>query len=328
MVQRCVEDAACILSPSTVKRLHEALRVYLRWLSHHGYMWASADRGVISSFLFAMQDRGLAHGTMHNTRWAVQRLYEWASFQNVITHNPTQDLAPMARQRRTIRWVPTINQVVRVLEAPDTTTAIGVRDRAAMEILYGAGLRAFELSQLEESHFDFRRRAIRFIGKGQVERLVPYGPSAAAWLDAYRLSARRELLAQPGKHPRAHPKLFVHPGNDPEFTYQRLYLMVRSYAVQQGLGLLTPHTFRHAFATHLKAGGADLRVIQMLLGHVSISTTAIYSHTDTPALRDLVFTHHPRAHVDPELRRRAALPKPVQKLGDQRDGTGEARTDR
>lgn len=303
LVQQCIEDAACTLAASTLTRLHEALRIYLRWHAERGTNWVEADREAVSSFLSTQQARGLANGTLHNTRWALKRLYSWAQLEGIISGDPTKDLATMERHRRTLRWVPTVDQVLSILRAPDTNTVIGVRDRTALEFLYGSGLRSFELLQLEESHFDFACRSIRIVGKGQAERLVPYGPSAEYWLSEYRALARRQLLMAPDGRSRSHPTLFVHPGPDPAFTYRRFYSMVRAYALQTGLPLLTPHTFRHAFATHLKAGGADLRVIQMLLGHVSINTTAIYSHTDGLALRDLLFSHHPRSPFPAKQRR-------------------------
>lgn len=180
-------------------------------------------------------------------------------------------------------------QVELLLHAPDTSTVLGVRDRAMLELLYATGLRVSELIGLREDQVNLRQGVLRVIGKGQKERLVPLGEVAIDWLHRYQQQTRPELLSG-----ALEDILFVTQRKS-GMTRQAFWYLIKRYAQQVGIRVhLSPHTLRHAFATHLINHGADLRAVQMLLGHSNISTTQIYTHVAKARLKALHAAHHPR----------------------------------
>ncbi|MFT5393255.1 MAG: integrase/recombinase XerD [Gammaproteobacteria bacterium] len=189
----------------------------------------------------------------------------------------------------------TESQVERLLEAPDVKTALGLRDRAMLELLYATGLRVSELVGLRLGQLNLTQGYVRVTGKGGRERIVPVGDVAADWVERYLLSIEAAFasLASPGT-PAATDAVFAARRGQP-MTRQAFWYRIKRYAVEADIGTtLSPHTVRHAFATHLLNHGADLRVIQMLLGHTNISTTQIYTHVARERLKTLHQTHHPR----------------------------------
>jgi integrase/recombinase XerD len=184
-------------------------------------------------------------------------------------------------------------QVEALLAAPDTATALGQRDRTMLELMYASGLRVSELVALTTLNLSLNEGIVRVLGKGRKERLVPFGEVARDWLQRYLAEARPALLAG-----RQTEDLFVtssgpHPGT--AMSRVMFWMLVRRYAVQAGITApLSPHTLRHAFATHLLNHGADLRAVQLLLGHADISTTTIYTHVARERLKSLHAQHHPR----------------------------------
>lgn len=201
---------------------------------------------------------------------------------------------PMARITRPSKGRPlpkTLSEaeVSALLEAPDTDTLIGLRDRTLLEVLYATGLRVSELVELKRQNLGLEQGVIRVMGKGQKERLVPLGESAREWLARYLLEARPEL-----PDPRG---VSVFPGRSGEpMTRQTFWHRIKHWARVAGIDrAISPHTLRHAFATHLVNHGADLRVVQLLLGHTDLSTTQIYTHVARERLKQLHSAHHPRA---------------------------------
>ena len=184
----------------------------------------------------------------------------------------------------------TEQEVERLLAAPDVTTAIGLRDRTMLEVLYACGLRGSELTGLRLSEINLRQGVVRIVGKGSKERLVPMGEESINWLNHYFLEARGELLKQNTAVD------VVFPSNRGVFmTRQTFWHRIRAHAKAAGIEKhLSPHTLRHAFATHLLNHGADLRVVQLLLGHSDLSTTQIYTHIAQHRMKSLHQTHHPR----------------------------------
>jgi integrase/recombinase XerD len=177
-----------------------------------------------------------------------------------------------------------------LLAAPDTKTDLGLRDRAMLELLYATGLRVSELVGLRVEQVNLRHGVVRTLGKGSKERLVPLGEEASVWLDRYLGGARTALLAGQGTN----DDLFV-TRRGGAMTRQAFWHLLRRYAARAGIHKhLSPHTLRHAFATHLLNHGADLRVVQMLLGHSDLSTTQIYTHVARARLKELHGKHHPR----------------------------------
>lgn len=182
------------------------------------------------------------------------------------------------------------SEVEALLAAPDTSSTVGLRDRAMLELLYASGLRVSELVSLETDRLNLSQGVVRVLGKGNKERLVPVGDEALTWLTRYRREARPELLR--GK---SSTRLFVS-RKSPSITRQAFWYRLREYALRSGIrGHISPHTLRHAFATHLVNHGADLRVVQMLLGHSDLSTTQIYTHVARERLKQIHREHHPRS---------------------------------
>jgi integrase/recombinase XerD len=184
-------------------------------------------------------------------------------------------------------------QVDALLSAPDITTPLGLRDRAMLELMYASGLRVSELVSLKTLHVSLNEGVLRIMGKGSKERLVPFGEEAREWLQRYMGQARPVMLGQ-----RQTQDLFVTTsGSTPGTAMSRVmfWSLVKRYAIDAGITApLSPHTLRHAFATHLLNHGADLRAVQMLLGHADISTTTIYTHVARERLKTLHAQHHPR----------------------------------
>ncbi len=239
--------------------------------------WVLARRSHLAA-------RSLAR--MHS---ALRRFYGWAVRQRLREDDPTVRLA-RPRIGRPLPKSLSEAEVERLLAAPDIGSARGMRDRTMLELMYAAGLRVSELVGLELPRLSTESGVVRILGKGQRERLVPVGEEALHWLQRYLRSARPELMDG-----RASAVLFP-ARNGQAMTRQNFWHIIKRYAVTaQVSGSISPHTLRHAFATHLLNHGADLRVVQMLLGHSDLSTTQIYTHVATARLQQLHAQHHPRA---------------------------------
>jgi integrase/recombinase XerD len=227
--------------------------------------------------------------TTANRRLTVfRRYFRWAVREHRVLADPTLRLS-LARQ--TLRVPKTLSeaQVDALLRAPDDRTPLGLRDRAMLELLYASGLRVSELVGAKTFDVGLNEGVIRVLGKGNKERLVPFGEEAHAWLRRYLAEARGPLLAG-----QASDACFV-TVRGAGMTRQMFWLLVKKYAIKAGITApLSPHTLRHAFATHLLNHGADLRAVQMLLGHADISTTQIYTHVARERLKVLHAKHHPR----------------------------------
>ncbi len=217
-----------------------------------------------------------------------RRFYRWALREGLCQADPTVRMdAP--RQRLRTPGTLTEPQVEALLNAPDADEALGLRDRAMLELMYASGLRVSELVELKSVHVGLTEGVLRIMGKGSKERLVPFGAEAGAWLQRYVEEARGLILAG-----QVSDALFCTARGGP-MTRQMFWKLVKKYAFTAGITQhLSPHTLRHAFATHLLNHGADLRVVQMLLGHADISTTQVYTHVARERLRQLHASHHPR----------------------------------
>jgi integrase/recombinase XerD len=222
-------------------------------------------------------------------RWlsTLKGFYRQAILQQRIDNDPTAQI-DHPKLGRDLPGTISPAQVEALLEAPDVETPIGLRDRAMLEILYASGLRVTELVTLTRTNVNQRQGVIRVIGKGDKERLVPTGEAALQWLERYLLEARPVLLPQGGA------VLFPSRLGRP-MTRQTFWHAIKRYALMAGIAQkVSPHTLRHAFATHLVDNGADLRAVQMMLGHADLSTTQIYTHVANQRLKNLVLQHHPR----------------------------------
>ncbi len=231
--------------------------------------------------------------TTANRRLTVfKRFYRWALREGHINQDPTLKLQA-AKQALRVPKTLTETQVEALLNAPDINEALGIRDKAMLELLYASGLRVSELVTLRMVQLGLNEGVLRVTGKGSKERLVPFGEVAGLWLSRYLTGPRAELLA--GKQSA---DVFVTVrGSKSGTAMSRIMFwgLVKRYALQAGIRVpLSPHTLRHAFATHLLNHGADLRSVQMLLGHADISTTTIYTHIARDRLASLHAQHHPR----------------------------------
>ncbi len=231
--------------------------------------------------------------TTANRRLTVlKRFFRWALREGHIAQDPTLKLQA-AKQALRVPKTLTEAQVEALLNAPDTNEALGIRDKAMLELLYASGLRVSELVTLRMVQLGLNEGVLRVTGKGSKERLVPFGEVAGLWLSRYLAGPRAELLAA-----KQSADVFVTVrGSKSGTAMSRIMFwgLVKRYALQAGIRVpLSPHTLRHAFATHLLNHGADLRSVQMLLGHADISTTTIYTHIARDRLASLHAQHHPR----------------------------------
>jgi len=235
----------------------------------------------------------LSHGRLarSNARFlaCARRFYRWALREHKIHTDPTLSLEN-PKLGRTLPNILSEDEVLALLEAPDESTAMGARDRAMLEVLYASGLRISELVQLDLTSINLRQGVVKVLGKGARERLVPMGEEALNKVQAYLEGPRAELLK--GQHS---DRVFLS-SRSQGMTRQTFWHRIKFYAAELGIqASISPHTLRHAFATHLLNHGADLRAVQLLLGHQDISTTTIYTHIADTRLKALYEKHHPRA---------------------------------
>lgn len=247
-----------------------------------------ASRTDILGWMSSGLAEGLKASTAARRLSGLRRFYRFLLREHIISEDPTLRIDSPGLPRRLPDSLAE-DEVTRLLAEPDPGVSIELRDRAMLEILYGCGLRVSELTGLQVDQVNLRQGVIRITGKGGKERLVPMGEEAVDWLLRYIKEARGELL-------RGYPSDALFPGNRPvAMTRQTFWHRIKRYAARAGIQKhLSPHTLRHAFATHLLNNGADLRVVQMLLGHSDLSTTQIYTHVARQRLQSLHQLHHPR----------------------------------
>ncbi|MBW8847399.1 MAG: site-specific tyrosine recombinase XerD [Burkholderiales bacterium] len=227
--------------------------------------------------------------TSANRRLSVfKRYFRWALREGRIQADPTLKLTA-ARQPLRVPKLLSEAQVSALLDAPDVNTPLGLRDRAMLELMYASGLRVSELVTLKSAHVAFKDAVLHVTGKGSKSRLVPFGEHAGDWMARYLREARAEILAG-----QSSDDLFV-TARGAGMTRQMFWTLIKRHALAAGITVpLSPHTLRHAFATHLLNHGADLRAVQLLLGHADLSTTQIYTHVARERLKALHAEHHPR----------------------------------
>ena len=276
------------LARLTLEAYRRDLRLYADWLG------APSGRALNSSTepdLLAYIARRHAGGqtSSANRRLTVfKRYFGWALRSGQIGADPTIRLAS-AKPQRKIPSSLSEGQIDALLAAPDCAVALGLRDRAMLELMYGSGLRVSELVDIASLRVSLSENVLRVVGKGSKERLVPFGAEAGHWLQRYLAESRSVILA--GQRSDA---LFV-TARGGAMTRQMFWTLVKRHAATAGIMVpLSPHTLRHAFATHLLNHGADLRAVQLLLGHADIATTTIYTHVARERLRLIHTKHHPR----------------------------------
>ncbi|HVY97221.1 MAG TPA: site-specific tyrosine recombinase XerD [Solirubrobacterales bacterium] len=287
------------LSRNTLHAYRTDLLQYGEYLTAHERDALAARPADVADFLaeLATGSEGRAPcsaATIHRKAACLRSFYKHLRRDELIGDDPTAALSAPRRAKK-LPQVLNYAEVQQLLASPRGTEPTALRDRALLEVMYACGLRASETIGLEVADVDLREGFLRARGKGSKERLVPLGRQAIAAIDAYQRKGRPKLI---GDHDRHEPKLFLNFRGGP-LTRQGLYKIVQRHAREAGLsGQMSPHTLRHSFATHLLAGGCDLRAVQEMLGHADISTTQMYTHLSGEQLKDVYFRSHPRATAD------------------------------
>jgi integrase/recombinase XerD len=283
------------LSRNTLEAYRSDLLQFGRFLDGRGTSAARATSADVADFLAALAGDGgkaASPATVHRKAACLRSFFRHLRREEIRDSDPTATLTAPRRGRK-LPQVLTRAEVARVLEQPGGTEPAALRDRALLELMYACGLRASEAIELEVADVDLEDRVLRARGKGSKERLVPVGQAAARAVRAYLERGRPALVG--GNPVERH--LFVNFRGGP-LTRQGLYKIVRRHAASAGLaGRMSPHTLRHSFATHLLAGGCDLRSVQEMLGHADVSTTQLYTHLSSERLKDVYFRAHPRARL-------------------------------
>ncbi|MGR9090535.1 MAG: site-specific tyrosine recombinase XerD [Gammaproteobacteria bacterium] len=274
------------LSDNTLSAYRSDLTSVRNYLSSRGSNLLDASEADLLGYMSEYVTR--SPRTVSRRLSALRRFYRYLIRENIVAKDPTSALKAPRLGRRLPRSL-SETDVEALLHAPHTQSVLGLRDRTMLEVLYATGLRVSELVGMTLSEINQQQGVVRVIGKGGKERLVPFGETAQIWVERYLREARGELV-------RRQMSEVVFPSTrGGAMTRQAFWYAIKKYARRAGIdSSLSPHTLRHAFATHLLNHGADLRVVQMLLGHSDISTTQIYTHVAAQRLKDLHAQHHPR----------------------------------
>ena len=276
------------LSELTLAAYRADLAGFARWLAARDADLLGIGRDRVLEYLASRTQAGARPRSTARLLSALRRFYRYQVREGRLPEDPTA-LVESPKLGRPLPAALSEGEVEALLAAPDLQQPIGLRDRAMLEVLYAAGLRVSELVGLKIDQLNARQGVVRTFGKGSKERLVPVGEEALTWLERYLQQARPALLGS-----RLSEHLFVTQLGE-GMTRQAFWYRVKLYARRTGIGkALSPHTLRHSFATHLLNHGADLRVVQLLLGHSDLSTTQIYTHVARQRLQELHSKHHPR----------------------------------
>lgn len=277
------------LSRNTLESYGRDLRFFAAWLETQGRGLLLADRSDLLNYLNHRSSIGVASRSVARGLSAIRSFYKYLLRENRIVEDPTLRI-DNPKLGRKLPDTLSESEVDALLAAPNTASAVGYRDRTMLELLYATGLRVTELVTLEMNDLNLRQGVLRVMGKGGKERLVPMGDEAMAWVEGF-VRDHRSLLMR-----RSESEAVLFPSNrGREMTRQAFWYLIKRHAAEAGIRhSLSPHSLRHAFATHLVNHGADLRVVQLLLGHSDLSTTQIYTHVAKQRMQALHAAHHPR----------------------------------
>jgi integrase/recombinase XerD len=282
------------LAHNTILAYGRDLRKFNAFLGkRHKQRIEEVNRDDIIDFLSSLYKEKLDSRSVARHLVSLRSLYKFAMMEELAPLDPTENLES-PKTRKSLPSYLRVDEIDRILAAPDLSTPVGLRDRAMLEVLYSSGLRVSELLNLRLSDVDIRIGCVRCIGKGNKERLVPIGRKAIAAVEQY-LAESRPKFARSGSPPPHNQILFL-TRIGRRLSRITIWKIMHDYGVKLGLrGRLTPHKLRHSFATHLLERGADLRSVQLMLGHADISTTQIYTHVVEERLKQVYKAHHPRA---------------------------------
>ena len=277
------------LADRTLSAYQQDMRQFSRWLQARKQKLQNAEQSSIQHFLSERFDQGASARSNARLLSTLKQYYRYLINIGERQDNPTA-LISAPRIHRTLPQSLTESDVEKLLAAPDLETSFGLRDRCMLELMYSSGLRVSELVGLQVNQVNANLGLVRLVGKGSKERVIPVGEEALHWLARYLKRSRPDLL-------RAHANddaLFIS-SRGTAITRQAFWQNIKKYLLKAGVKtVFSPHSLRHAFATHLLNHGADLRTVQMLLGHSSLSTTQIYTHIAQARLQSLHAQHHPR----------------------------------
>lgn len=277
------------LSENSLSAYRRDLRVLAHYLAENKLTFIELSREHVQAFLAERFSAGLSARSTSRLLSCVRGFYRWLLREGYVSANPLSHVSNPKLGRPLPKSL-SEHDVESLLAAPTLEDSLGLRDRAMLELLYACGLRVSELVGVRMDQLNLRQGVLRVLGKGSKERIIPMGEHAQAWLLRYERSARPDLLANPSSD-----WLFLSRRGH-TMTRQTFWYRVKHWAAKAGISTpLSPHTLRHAFATHLLNHGADIRSVQMLLGHSDLSTTQIYTHVATLRLKQLHAIHHPRA---------------------------------
>lgn len=274
------------VSENTLAAYGSDLKIFFKWLKKKPLQ--DVEESDIALFLENRYQQGIGSRSSARILSSLRRFFGYLYREGAIKNDPTI-LIDAPHVGRTLPDSLSESDVDLLLDAPEISNALGYRDKVMLELLYATGLRVSELINLKFEQVNFRQGYVRVTGKGNKERLVPVGEQAMDWMSQYMLTARKEILAE-----RQCDFLFVTKRGS-NMTRQAFWHIIKRYAKKAGINAsMSPHTLRHAFATHLLNHGADLRVVQLLLGHSDLSTTQIYTHIAQERLKNLHEKFHPR----------------------------------
>ncbi|WED27138.1 site-specific tyrosine recombinase XerD [Vibrio sp. DW001] len=278
------------LSENTLSSYRNDLFKLIKWMEDNSLMFTTITISDLQDYQAWLTDKNYKQTSKARMLSAIRRLFQYAYREKVRIDDPSALLISPKLPKRLPKDL-SEQQVESLLDAPDPNDPLELRDKAMLELLYATGLRVTELVSLTMENMSLRQGVVRVIGKGNKERLVPMGENAVDWIENFLQDGRSILLDEKSSD-------VVFPSKRAkQMTRQTFWHRIKHYSVIAGIDtdLLSPHVLRHAFATHLLNNGADLRVVQMLLGHSDLSTTQIYTHVATERLKQIHSQHHPRA---------------------------------
>ena len=291
ILQEYLDSLAALrgLSVNTITAYSRDLKKFLSHLAVSGGGPLRAARGDISTYIETLNRSGASHSTSARHLASIRGFYKFLVKSGRVKASPSVNV-DFPRPKRTLPALLSLGEVESLIKAPTVVTSLGLRDRAMLEVLYATGVRVSELIGLKINDINLHSGCITTMGKGSKERVVPLGQEALKWVERYIKGSRAELLKG-----RTRGHLFLTLRAAP-MTRQNFWCIIKKYARRASIdpGKVKPHIIRHSFATHLLERGADLRVVQEMLGHSDISTTQIYTHVITERLKKLHKKHHPR----------------------------------
>ncbi|HEY4400060.1 MAG TPA: site-specific tyrosine recombinase XerD [Lactobacillaceae bacterium] len=277
------------LSENTIISYRQDLTAFGTYLAQQKLAVGQVDRDALSQWLAKFQDEAHATSSIAHMVTSLRRFFAYLRAENLVDNDPMQQVKPPKKQAK-LPVVLSMEEIDRLLATPDVNTTLGLRNRTLLEVMYATGLRVSELVNLKQRDLHLELGLIQTLGKGNKERIVPIGEVAADWLTRYFETARPLLAGDLDT-----PEIFVndHGGS---ISRQGIWKVIKSLVTEAGITKnVSPHTLRHSFATHILENGADLRIVQELLGHADISTTQIYTHISRKRLTEVYQKAHPRA---------------------------------